>query len=254
MFLYILNIPKFDAIKIGIASSYNRIRQHMNTYKGINLKESYIVKAKSDSTIKYLEKQLLEDYYEFKINNKELKNKDGYTELRDVSILNNIIEDIEYKSERFDDKKIQIEKGIKFKNKVKEVKDGQKWEEIISEQKEQNEILSTTFIGYLEFIKEHVISFKRVGGIISEVWFKFKESRTDAFECNFVSENFKSYNSTSCIVKKQCRYEITDKDNKESFYLLCLKPNYYDEESTDEAFKDYFDEIQKQLQEIIKFK
>lgn len=254
MFLYVLKIPRYKAIKIGIATSPNRIKQHINTYEEIDLKGSYIVKAKSDSTIKYLEKQLLEDYYEFKINNKELKNKDGYTELRDISILNNIIEDIEYKSKRFNDKKIQIEKGIKFKNKVKNAKDDQKWEKIISEQKEQNEILLSTFLGYIEFIKEHLISFKKVEGTINEVWFKFKEGGADTFEYNFVSENFKIYNSMSCIVKKQCRYEVTNKDVKESFHLLCLKPNYYDEESTDEDFKGYFDEIQKQLRKIIKFK
>ncbi|EES90311.1 conserved hypothetical protein, partial [Clostridium phage D-1873] len=63
MFLYILNMDKEKMIKIGIATSIERIKQHLRTYNNlIDLEESYIVRAKDDNTIRILERQFLNDY------------------------------------------------------------------------------------------------------------------------------------------------------------------------------------------------
>lgn len=117
MFLYILKLREIDLIKIGIASSDNRIVSHLRTYRdyGIDLTESYRITANDNSYIKMLEKQLLADYSEYSSSNKDLYQRDGYTELRDGSLIKNILEDIEHKKERFPAKEIEISKGIKIK-------------------------------------------------------------------------------------------------------------------------------------------
>lgn len=117
MFLYILNMNKVNMFKIGIASNINRIKQHLNTYNGsINLKESYIVNAKNDKTIKDLERQLLNDYTEYKITNNKYEHLDGASELRNISILDNVLEDIQYKANKLIHKEIKMTKGVIIKD------------------------------------------------------------------------------------------------------------------------------------------
>lgn len=113
MFLYILNMHKENMIKIGIATGVERIKQHLKTYNNlIDLEESFIITSKDDSTIKILEKQLLEDYCEFKVVSNKFKGLDGSTELRDIKILDSVLKDIEYKAKKFKIKEIDIKKGI----------------------------------------------------------------------------------------------------------------------------------------------
>jgi hypothetical protein len=123
MFLYILKLPKYNCIKIGVAKNYSRIKQHLNTYEEINLEESYVVHATNGDTIRQLEKQLLEDYIEYKIENERLMDKDGYTELRKEEILNDVLEDIRYKANKFQNKGINIIEGIEVKKDEKKKKE-----------------------------------------------------------------------------------------------------------------------------------
>ncbi|WP_039230498.1 hypothetical protein [Clostridium haemolyticum] len=119
MFLYILNMDKEKMIKIGIATSIERIKQHLRTYNNlIDLEESYIVTAKDDNTIRMLERQFLNDYKEFAIDNIKFSNLDGATELRRIEILKDILEDIQYKSNKLKLKDIKIKKGIIIENKT----------------------------------------------------------------------------------------------------------------------------------------
>ncbi len=116
MFLYILKLTKYNVIKIGIANNDNRIIKHLNTYEEIDLDNSYKVFANSDKIIKQLEKQILCDYYDFKVNNIDLINKDGYTEIRQEIVLQNVLEDLKYKENKFPQQNIKIVKGIKINN------------------------------------------------------------------------------------------------------------------------------------------
>ena len=117
MFLYLLNMEKSDMFKVGIATDFSRIKQHMSTYKGlINLKKSYIINAKEDSTIKLFEKQILEDYKDFKIDEEIFEGKDGHTELLDIKVLDDVLDDVKYKKNKFSSKEIQIIKNIIIKN------------------------------------------------------------------------------------------------------------------------------------------
>lgn len=122
MFLYILQLTKYNCIKIGVAKNHNRIKQHIKTYGEIGLEDSYIIHAMNGDTIRQLEKQLLEDYVDYKITNKNLMCKDGYTELREVIILNDVLRDIEYKSKKFENKEIKVIKGIELSNKTHDLK------------------------------------------------------------------------------------------------------------------------------------
>lgn len=117
MFLYLLNMEKANMFKVGIATNFSRIKQHLNTYKDlIDLKKSYMINAKDNSTIILFEKQILEDYKEYKITEKLFKNKDGYTELLKINVLDSVLEDINYKKDKFPNKKIKIVKNIMQKN------------------------------------------------------------------------------------------------------------------------------------------
>ncbi|WP_039260068.1 hypothetical protein, partial [Clostridium botulinum] len=119
MFLYILNMDKEKMIKIGIATGIERIKQHLRTYNGlIDLKESYVVTAKEDNTIRMLERQFLNDYKEFAIDNIKFSNLDGATELRKIQILTDILDDIQYKSSKLKLKDIKIKKGIIIESKT----------------------------------------------------------------------------------------------------------------------------------------
>nr|KEH96435.1 hypothetical protein Z953_p0007 [Clostridium botulinum D str. 16868] len=78
-------MDKEKMIKIGIATGIERVKQHLRTYNGlIDLKESYVVTAKEDNTIRMLERQFLNDYKEFAIDNIKFSNLDVVTELRKI--------------------------------------------------------------------------------------------------------------------------------------------------------------------------
>ncbi|EQC1535498.1 hypothetical protein ACY1J9_001329 [Clostridium botulinum] len=250
MFLYVLKIPRYNAIKIGIATSQNRIKQHINTYEEIDLKESYIIKAKLNSTIKQLEKQLLEDYCDFQINDKELRNKDGYTELRNICIVNDLIEDIEYKSKRFKDKEIEVIKGVDVKKQKERKENDKEHEALISKQNKQNENLLNQFIDYIKSIKINIFKINKNNELINELWFKFEEKEKDKINNIFISKNFKYDDSSSCIVKHQKIGTGINKKSKDTVYLLYLKLNYYDAEGTNEEFEVYFNKIQSNLYEL----
>lgn len=250
MFLYVLKIPRYKAIKIGIATSQNRIKQHINTYEEIDLKESYIIKAKLDSTIKQLEKQLLEDYCDFQIEDKELKNKDGYTELRNICVIDDLIEDIEHKSNRFKDKEIEIIKGVNIKKQKERKENNKEYENLISKQNKQNENLLNLFIEYIKSIKINILKINKNNEFIKEMWFKFEENEKDKINNIFISKNFKYDDSSSCIVKHQKIGTGIDKKSKDMVYLLYLKLNYYDVEDTNEELEIYFNKIQSNLYEL----
>ncbi|MCD3297383.1 hypothetical protein G8T67_11270, partial [Clostridium botulinum C/D] len=150
MFLYILNMNKENMIKIGIATGVERIKQHLRTYEElIDLDGSFIITAKDDNTIRILEKQLLEDYCEFEIISNKFKGLDGSTELRKIEILDNLLDDIQYKSNKFPYKNIQIKKGIVISiNKHKQLqKVKRRTSKLISiEKHENNKIIIKEFI------------------------------------------------------------------------------------------------------------
>ncbi len=121
MILYILKFEEIKAIKIGIATTTQRIYNLKKIYENIeaNLEESYIVSTNNKSDIKLLEKQLLGDYCDHKYMDELINGLDGHTEFLNINILEKLIEDIEYKSERFPEKNIQIKKGIQICNNLK---------------------------------------------------------------------------------------------------------------------------------------
>lgn len=153
LYLYILKFKKMNIIKIGIAKNFNRIRQHQSTYGDIivDLQESYRVTAKNKADIKLLEKQLLEDYNEYKVNVSRLNMRDGYTELREDMVLKMILEDITYKAQRFPNKSIKIEKGISIpKQKTNMIK--KDWKAISQKTQDENK---TRIDNWLTRIKKH---------------------------------------------------------------------------------------------------
>lgn len=112
MKLYILNIPNEKAIKIGVSKNYkSRIKDLKKVYD-IDLNSSYIINSNSKLLIETLEKQILSDYYEFSVKDSKFNGHDGHTELRNISILNDVLNDIKYKSNKFKNKNIEITKGI----------------------------------------------------------------------------------------------------------------------------------------------
>lgn len=241
MFLYVLKIPRYKAIKIGIATSQNRIKQHINTYEEINLKESYIIKAKLDNTIKQLEKQLLEDYCDFKIEDKELKNKDGYTELRDIGILNNIIEDIQYKSKRFKDKEIEIIKGVKTKKSlVKRDNDklNEKADVII---KDYNLNSVTKFCNYITKYSEFIIDYKYFYNQISNIIFKIPKNKFKELEMI----SFK-------LPTGGCSLTTTISIKEENDFIIEKIKLYYDND--DIRVKEYYRNIDMFLRESLENK
>ncbi|MCD3252386.1 hypothetical protein [Clostridium botulinum] len=163
MFLYILNMNKENMIKIGIATGVERIKQHLRTYEElIDLDGSFIITAKDDNTIRILEKQLLEDYCEFEIISNKFKGLDGSTELRKIEILDNLLDDIQYKSNKFPYKNIQIKKGIVISiNKHKHLqKVKRRTSKLISIEKHENDkIIITEFINNLINDKNNINSF-----------------------------------------------------------------------------------------------
>lgn len=116
MFLYILKFSNINALKIGIAKTTNRIAEHSRTYKefGLDLKNSYRIDAKNKNDIKILEKQLLQDYIDYKVDSNIFDKADGYTEIRRGEIIDLILNDIIHKKDKFINKKITITKGIKM--------------------------------------------------------------------------------------------------------------------------------------------
>jgi hypothetical protein len=91
--LYILNIPRLRAIKIGITSFdrfNNRLKEIESAFGKINKSNSYIVTSKSMKNIKNLEKSLHLISWKFK---KNIKNniKSGHTEFFNQNILKSIL-------------------------------------------------------------------------------------------------------------------------------------------------------------------
>lgn len=114
MFLYILKLSKYNCIKIGVASNNNRIVKHIENYKDVDLGNSYKVTSSDENTLKILEKQILNDYIDFSKYIPSLYQVDGYTEIRDICILEDLISDIKYKKNRFPKKELKIIKGIRI--------------------------------------------------------------------------------------------------------------------------------------------
>jgi hypothetical protein len=117
MFLYILGFNNKNMIKIGRADSMNRIVSLSLVYKDYDviLEKSYIVTSSNKRDIKVLETQLLQDYIDFKIHDEKLKGRDGYTELRDDSILTSVLQDIDDKAKKFPNKNLELTKLLEKK-------------------------------------------------------------------------------------------------------------------------------------------
>lgn len=241
MFLYVLSIPRYKAIKIGIATNHNRIKQHLNTYKEINLKESYIIKAKLNSTIKQLEKQLLEDYCDFKIDNEELKNRDGYTELRNINILNNVIEDIKYKSKRFEDKGIEIAKGIKTKKSLVKKNNNKLNEETDAIIKDYNLNNINKFCNYVTKYSAFIVSYKYFYNQISNIIFKIPKNKFKEIEMI----SFK-------LPTGGCSLTTTISTKEEDDFIIEKIKLYYDND--DVRVKEYYRNIDVFLRESLENK
>lgn len=241
MFLYILKLPKYNCIKIGVAKSHARIKQHINTYGGIDLDESYIVHAISDDTIRHLEKQLLEDYVDRKIVVDKLMHKDGYTELRSKDILEDIVKDIGDKSIKFENKGITIKKGIYIKEEVVSKIDKPKVTKAIEKSKPQKDILKNMFIknnylfeGYNYYIPEQLVYYPM---------FRIERGSKNIFEYKFQDISIVCQNDKSNRIPNQFDFgvllsiiqiyleskkigdlsQINEIDNKVgiSFYKIC---------------------------------
>lgn len=111
MFLYLLKFKNKELMKIGIAKNYGRIETLKNVYNdiAIDFDNSKIVTAKNKRDIVVLEKQLLQDYCDHLICN-DFVGRDGHTELRDVSIFDLVVRDIEEKAFKFPSKEFTIQK------------------------------------------------------------------------------------------------------------------------------------------------
>ncbi len=120
MYLYLL-IFQQGLFKVGISKGdYNidksRIRSVTSFFKEYNFipNESYIITASNHSTLRTLEKQILCDYEDYRIDHSEELKKNGYTEFLKTNCLNDVIEDVTLKINRFPNKNIKIIKGIRI--------------------------------------------------------------------------------------------------------------------------------------------
>jgi len=91
-YLYILVFENGNFLKIGISSiDFARIYAHNSTYK-VDFKNSFIVTAPKERTIKNLEKHLL-NLYDNNIP-ADYNAFDGYTEIRSIEIIDHIKQEI----------------------------------------------------------------------------------------------------------------------------------------------------------------
>lgn len=122
MYLYILKFKHKNLLKIGISEKedYSRIIDNSKTLEDpFDLESSVIVKAKRERTIKVLEKQLLDDTFDFIPDEREQKlfvGKDGKTEIRNADCFDDLIEDINYKINKRKDSGLSINIGIKLES------------------------------------------------------------------------------------------------------------------------------------------
>lgn len=247
MFLYILDIAKYNCIKIGIASSIARVESHIRTYEEIDLENSYIVNAKDDRTIRQLEKQLLNDYFEYKIINKDLEDKDGYSELRERHIIDDALEDINYKANKFNNKEIEIIKGIRLDKYEKPV-----YTNISSITKQylndennsiNNENVVAKLVDFLSRNKDNIIGYSDKDGIINGIRIYLKDDERDYLFYKLASEDFIFNCGRSSVISDFGSY----REGSNEMCNVSFKLQYYDDIRT----KKYYDEIQFRINKLI---
>ncbi len=98
-YLYLLPFDNGEHFKIGISTNNdNRIKHHHWQF-GLNLDKCLVVTANKDKTIVLLERELL-NTFDDEIVNIDYSEFDGYTEIRDMSCFNEVVDLIKSKSDR----------------------------------------------------------------------------------------------------------------------------------------------------------
>lgn len=100
-YLYLLPFKNDKYFKIGISSSNDDRIKTLNSLYKLDYKKALIVKAKKSSTIKILERELL-DTFDERITEERYKDKDGCTEIRCLSVFNDVLETIKLKNEKLE--------------------------------------------------------------------------------------------------------------------------------------------------------
>lgn len=248
MFLYILKITKYNCIKIGIASSVNRIYSHLRTYEEIDLKKSYVVFAKEDRTIRQLEKQILNDYYEYKIFNEELKKKDGYSELRTDETIKDILQDIKYKANKLKNKEIKLVKGIDLnsfeKPKYKTIQNETRKYVDLTQNAIHNENSFAEFIDLIDRNKDMIIEYSMKDDKINGIRLKLNDKDKNHLFYEIINNGFIFNCGSSCIFSNINSYRVMG----DSLDTISFRIQYYDDIK---EVKKYYDEIQFRLQKLV---
>lgn len=238
MYLYIIKFKNMDLIKIGLSSSDMRITQLMRAYKDIavDLDSSFKVTAKFEYDLKMLEKQLLNDYIEYKIEDEQFNKRIGYKELRKGIILNSVLDDINYKAKKFPNKEFKLHKGIKLES-------SKTWEEKNKEIRENNNKVKENYLTFLKVHKDNIseitirnngakVKFCNVNTIDAEKKYRAigmsLSFSSDYNICSFSVSSAKYYvKSQELIFDLEWQLDLADVEILNWFLKDFFKPIYY---------------------------